>query len=137
MRTKVVIFILATFMLCSCKTHYVTVEKEIPVETVKVEYRTIAKVDSVWVHDSVGTRLSGDTVLIDRVRSVYKYLREVDTLCVTDSVDRPIYVNTETVTEVRRLTAGQRILAWSGVVAWILLLLFLLGKFKDKLGIDK
>ena len=135
-KTWIMACLLGLLSLCSCKTHYVITEKEVPVETVKVEYRTSTRVDSVYVMDSVSVYMEGDTVFKDKIRLVYRDLLRTDTVHERDSVEKPVYVKTEEVTEVNRLTVGQKFLAWSGFVAWILLVLFLVGKLKDKLGVD-
>ena len=90
----VVMFILmAAGILASCKTktQIVTVPEYHKEYIVRSD--TIARVDSVLLHDSVFVYHSGDTIVInkvayrDRVRNVYK--TRTDTLVKTDSVRVP------------------------------------------------
>lgn len=88
----VAMFILmAVGILTSCKTKYVTVPEYHKEYIVRSD--TVARVDSVLLHDSVFVYNSGDTIVVnkvmyrDRVRNVYK--TRTDTICKTDSVRVP------------------------------------------------
>lgn len=56
-------------LLNSCRTQY------IPVETVKTEFRTRDSIryDSIYHHDSVFVRMTGDTVYLYKYKYLYKY----------------------------------------------------------------
>lgn len=88
----VAMFILmAAGILTSCKTKYITVPEYHKEYIVRSD--TVARVDSVLLHDSVFVYNVGDTVVInkvayrDRVRNVYK--TRTDTILKTDSVRVP------------------------------------------------
>lgn len=88
----VVMFILmAAGILASCKTKYVTVPEYHKEYIVRSD--TVARVDSVLLHDSVFVYNVGDTIVVnkvmyrDRVRNVYK--TRTDTIVKTDSVRVP------------------------------------------------
>lgn len=73
---------------------------------------TFAKMDSVYVHDSVYTYHTGDTVFInkvrykDRIRNVYKV--RTDTLIKTDSIRVPYPIEKQlTKSEKRYITLGK------------------------------
>lgn len=128
MKTKIIVLILSVFTLCSCRTHYVTVEKEVPIETVKLEYRTAIKTDSMYVHDSIMIYMLGDTVYRDKTKIVYRDILRIDTIHKTDSIEKPVYLTTET--ETHKLTSWQEFFFWSGAIAWIILIITTLYKSK-------
>lgn len=67
--------------------------KYVPVETLKVEYRTRDSIrhDSIYKHDSVYVKEKGDTVYkyIKQVENRYLFINKTDTLLQTDSVKVP------------------------------------------------
>ena len=106
----------------SCKTTQLTVSetasKERIAETVKI------KTDSIYIYhqDSVIVLIRGDTVFVDRWRSLYKYRNTTDTLRLRDSlyIDRNVNI-TETV-EVNRPTGWQWFQIWCGRILLLILL---------------
>lgn len=71
----------------SCRTQYV------PVETVRIEYRTRDSVryDSIYKHDSIFYLIKGDTVYkyVRQVEYKYLFINRTDTILKTDSVQVP------------------------------------------------
>ena len=65
----------------------------IPIETVKVEYRTRDSIryDSIYKHDSIYIKEKGDTVYkyIKQVANRYIFVNKTDTIIKTDSVQVP------------------------------------------------
>ena len=91
----VAMFILmAAGILTGCKTKYVTVPEYHKEYIVRSD--TIARVDSVLLHDSVFVYNVGDTIVInkvmyrDRMRNVYK--TRTDTICKRDSIPYKVEV---------------------------------------------
>ena len=85
-------------ILSSCRTvKYV----EVPVETVKTEYKV--QKDSVYLHDSINvyTEVKGDTVYITKYKYRLKESCTVDTFIKRDSI--PVIVKVRTVVEVNKL----------------------------------
>ena len=122
----VVMFILmAAGILASCKTKVVTVPEYHKEYIVRSD--TVARVDSVLLHDSVFVYNVGDTIVVnkvmyrDRVRNVYK--TRTDTICKTDSVCVPYPVEKEP-TKVQQLyiTIGRYALIAAAVIAVLAML---------------
>ena len=67
--------------------------KYVPVETLKVEYRTRDSIrhDSIYKHDSVYIKEKGDTIYkyIKQVENRYLFINKTDTVLQTDSVQVP------------------------------------------------
>lgn len=84
--TLMILLILGS-LLNSCRTQY------IPVETVRTEFRTRDSIryDSIYHHDSVFVRMTGDTVYLYKYKYLYKYqyVNKIDTLMQTDSIQVP------------------------------------------------
>lgn len=76
--------------LFSCQTQY------IPVETIKIEYRYVDRVqfDSIYKHDSTMIYRNGDTVYLNKYQYIYKYLylNRVDSFVKVDSIQVPYRV---------------------------------------------
>lgn len=91
-RLPCILIILITLggWLSSCRTQY------IPVETVKMEYRTRDSIlhDSIYHRDSVYVAVKGDTVYEYKYKYLYKYqyINKTDTLIKTDSIPIPYQV---------------------------------------------
>lgn len=98
---KTILFLFIAYIvitsLTSCKTKYVTVP-EYHTEYV-VRSDTFHTMDSVLIHDSIYTYMTGDTVIVnkvryrDRISNVYK--TRVDTLIKRDSVTVQVPVEKE------------------------------------------
>ena len=111
----VVMFILmAAGILASCKTktQIVTVPEYHKEYIVRSD--TVARVDSVLLHDSVFVYNVGDTIVVnkvmyrDRVRNVYK--TRTDTIVKTDSVRVPYPVEH---TEKQYIVSGKTLVLWA------------------------
>lgn len=111
MRYLIILLLLLTIG-CST-TKYV----EIPVETVKTEYKTIEKVDTVIAHDSIIIKDSGDTVFIEKYKYLYRIRESRDTVMVIDSI--PVIQKVEITKEVNKLKTWQIILMILGGVSII------------------
>jgi hypothetical protein len=106
------------YALTGCTT---TRTEYVPVETVRERVDTVrllaARVDTVEAVDSVLVWVSGDTVLVDKIRYRYKYRERVDTVyrAKVDSVmvqePYPVEVTKEVA---RKLSWWQKCLMWVG-----------------------
>ena len=111
--------------LCGCKqTEYV----EVPVETVKIEYKV--KKDSIYLRDSINvfTEVKGDTVYYTKVKYQLKEVVKNDTVLKIDSI--PVVIEIPKAVEVNRLYTWQKALMYLGGVGVILLLGFIINKIK-------
>lgn len=105
----------ALLSLVGCKTKYVSVPEFHTEYIVKTD--TFAKVDSVYLKDSVFVYHNGDTVIInkvayrDRYHNIYKV--SVDTIFKRDSISVP-YPTERTLTknEQRLMTLGRMFIAF-------------------------
>lgn len=92
-----------------CKTQTVYV----PTETVKTEYVEKFRHDSVFTHDSILVKSSGDTVFMEKYKYLYKYKTLRDSVYVTDSIQVPYAVKGDTV-YVNRMHRWQQMLMLLG-----------------------
>lgn len=80
-------------MLLTILLHGCAPIKYVPVENVKVEYRTRDSIryDSIYKHDSVYIKEKGDTIYkyIKQVENRYLFINKTDTVLQTDSVQVP------------------------------------------------
>ncbi len=121
-----------------CKTKYVSVPEYHKEYIVRSD--TVAKVDSVYMKDSVFVYHNGDTIIInkvlyrDRYKNVYKV--RVDTIMRSDSVRVPYPVEKElTKVEKRYMTVGKYVMKafqWILVAAILAFLSWLAGKIMKK-----
>lgn len=108
-----------------CKTKYVSVPEYHTEYIVKSD--TFAKLDSVYLRDSVYIYHSGDTVVINRVayrdryHNIYKV--RLDTIIRRDSIPYPVE-RTLTASEQRLMTLGRFFIAFLFLVIGIAVLLF-------------
>lgn len=83
----ITIFLFSGIWFTSCRTQYV------PIETVRIEYRTRDSVryDSIYKHDSIFYLIKGDTVYkyVRQVEYKYLFINRTDTILKTDSVQVP------------------------------------------------
>lgn len=83
----ITILLFSGIWFTSCRTQYV------PVETVRIEYRTRDSVryDSIYKHDSIFYLIKGDTVYkyVRQVEYKYLFINRTDTILKTDSVQVP------------------------------------------------
>lgn len=85
------IFLMLGIWFASCRSI-----KEVPVETIRTEYKYIDRLqhDSIYVKDSVRYYIKGDTVFADKYLYRYKYLfiNRVDSFVKIDSIQVPYLV---------------------------------------------
>lgn len=123
------LFVSLVFITQSCKIkEYV----EVPVEVEKVKIEYVHKLDSIYLHDSVATYIMqrGDTVFVDRYKYKIKEVYRTDTIHKIDSIPKVVQVKVKEVVEVNKLNFIQKILMWAGGVGILLILGFLICKFK-------
>lgn len=124
--------------LASCKTKYVSVPEYHKEYIVRSD--TIAKVDSVFLKDSVFVYHNGDTVIVnkvlyrDRYRNIYKV--RTDTLLRSDSVRVPYPVERELTKQEKRYQSVGRYVCkafqWMLAAAALAFLAWLAGKMRNK-----
>lgn len=121
MYLSVAVLIVATWLI-SCRTQYV------PVETVKVEYRTRDSIrqDSIYLRDSVYMTVKGDTVYLYKYKYLYKYryIDRTDTLMTTDSIQVPYPVE-------KQLTGWQQLKMDYGGAAMLVIIVIVIVKMKN------
>ncbi len=100
--------------------------KSVPVESVKLDSVRIVdyKRDSVFVKDSVFVREKGDTVFLDRWRTVYRETTRVDTALVvrTDTIQKVVNVpRTLSKIEMLKMNIGTGVLWAAGIIGAVAL----------------
>ena len=115
---KLVFIMLAILMLSACKT--TTKIVEVPVEVIKKEYIHDAKIDSVYIRDSIDRWQKGDTLYITKWHTKFKYINKVDTIVKTDSIPKIVPVVKEV--EVNHIYWWQKTLMYIGFLVVIILL---------------
>lgn len=107
-----------TLLLLSCSSQQKIVE--VPVETIRTEYITDHRKDSIYVHDSIDRYIKGDTVYQDRYRYRYKYISRIDTILKTDTVPQIITQTMVQTREVNKIKLWQSILMYIGIGAIVI-----------------
>lgn len=120
--------VLLSILLLSCRTKERIVE--VPVETIRTEYKTNRIYDSIFVKDSVDRFIRGDTVFLYKEHSLIKYRDRVDTLIVRDTIPKLIKVETVKEVKVNVIHWWQEALMWLGGVLGLGLLITVIRKFK-------
>ena len=116
-------------VLQGCKTkEYI----EVPVEVEKVKIEYVHKLDSIYLHDSIFTQIvqRGDTIFVDRYKFKVKEVYKTDTIHQIDSIPKIVEVKIKEIVEVNKLYSWQKALMWTGGVGILILLGFLINKFK-------
>lgn len=117
-----VVTLIVTTGFTSCWTQYV------PVETVKVEYRTRDSIrqDSIYLRDSVYMTVKGDTVYLYKYKYLYKYryIDRTDTLMTTDSIQVPYPIE-------KQLTGWQQLKLDYGGAAMLVIIVIIIVKLKN------
>lgn len=117
-----VVALIVTTGFTSCRTQYV------PVETVKVEYRTRDSIrqDSIYLRDSVYMTVKGDTVYLYKYKYLYKYryIDRTDTLMTTDSIQVPYPIE-------KQLTGWQQLKLDYGGAAMLVIIVIVIVKLKN------
>ena len=119
---KLVLIVIAILLFSACRTITKTIEVpvEIPVEVVKKEYIHDAKIDSIYIRDSIDRWQKGDTLYITKWHTKFKYINKVDTIVKTDSIPKIVPVVKEV--EVNHIYWWQKSLMYIGVLVVIILL---------------
>ena len=108
---KTIVFvILSILFLFGCRT-----QKDIqyvPVQTTKIEYQDRLQRDSIHVLDSVFIHQKGDTVWLERYKTVYKEYLKHDSVSKTDTIRVPCPVTVEK--PVNYITGWQHFQIWLG-----------------------
>lgn len=125
MRKLLLMIVLLIITVCSCTT---TRFVEVPVETVRTEYKFNTRVDSIFERDSIDRWISGDTVFIYKEHTKYKYKERVDTLIQRDTIPKLIKLETVKEVEVNRIKWYQKALMWLGFIGLMVLISY--GTFK-------
>lgn len=134
---KLLLIILFLCLGCSSPRYI-----EIPVETVRTEYvyrldkDSTAKLDSIYVRDSIFIKEKGDTIFQYKERTKYKIeykdkiVNKIDTVLKADSIEKPIIIKEEV--EVNKLHWWQKVLMYSGLALLIGIIVKLYNKIKRK-----
>lgn len=117
-----------TLLLVSCSSRRQIVE--IPIEVVRTEYKYDSIIDSVYIRDSVDRYIKGDTVFLYKERIKYRYLSKVDTIVKTDTIPKVVKVESVEQVVVNHIKWYQKILMYLGGLSSIILLIWLICKFK-------
>lgn len=125
MRKLLIIIVLLILTVCSCTTTRLV---EVPVETVKTEYKFNTRVDSIFERDSIDRWIAGDTVFIYKEHTKYKYKEKVDTVIQRDTIPKIIKLETVKEVEVNHIKWYQKSLIWLGFIGLLFLIAF--GTFK-------
>lgn len=134
---KLLLIILFLCLGCSSPRYI-----EVPVETVRTEYvyrldkDSTAKLDSIYVRDSIFVKEKGDTIFQYKERTKYKIeykdkiVNKTDTVLKVDSIEKPIIIKEEV--EVNKLHWWQKVLMYSGLALLIGIIVKLYNKIKGK-----
>lgn len=119
--------LLICIILVSCKT--VTQVKEIPVETIRTEYKDKIIKDSIYLRDSIHIVQKGDTIYSTQVKYRYIYKNRIDTIIKTDTIPNIITV---TNTEIQnKLYDWQKILMVIGISSILLFIYCIVKYFRE------
>lgn len=96
------LLIIILFFIVSCGT---TKYIEIPVETIKTEYKDRLIYDSIYIKDSISNSIINDTIFTTKYKYIYKTKIEKDTINITDTITKTITIDKEK--EVNKLKTWQ------------------------------
>lgn len=108
---KAILIIILLIATACTTTRYI--ETPVPIETIKTEYITQLKEDSIYIHDSIDRYISGDTVYQYKYKYIYKFLNIKDTIQQIDTIQIPIEVMQ--IKEVNKLKWYQSTLMYLGL----------------------
>lgn len=108
---RLLIIIILLIATACTTTRYI--ETPVPIETIKTEYITQIKEDSIYIHDSIDRYISGDTVYQYKYKYIYKFLNTKDTIQQIDTIQIPIEVTQ--IREVNKLKWYQSTLMYLGL----------------------
>lgn len=121
---KMYILLLLVFCLSCTTVKYI----EVPVETIKTEYITQFKTDTIIQKDSIDRYIKGDTVYNYKYKYIYKTSIAHDTLIVRDTI--PVTIKEEVYREVNKLYDWQKGLMGLGIASMLGIIYFLYRKIK-------
>lgn len=125
MKTKLVVFLISSVIVCGCKTRTVVMTvPEVRTDTVIISK---SQRDSIWLHDSthVSEKTEGDTVWLEvrqwHTKYVEKLVRDTSYIATHDTIPMPYPV--EVIKEVEKeLNWRERIqMAFGEFAMWLLL----------------
>lgn len=108
---RLLIIIILLIVTACTTTRYI--ETPVPIETIKTEYITQIKEDSIYIHDSIDRYISGDTVYQYKYKYIYKFLNTKDTIQQIDTIQIPVEVTQ--IREVNKLKWHQSTLMYLGL----------------------
>jgi len=123
---KMFFAVVVTAVMCGCtKTEYITVERVTHDTTYVAKHQR----DSIWLHDSIRVSEKGDTIRIEKWHTKYVEREVHDTLyqSVRDTIPQP-YPVTEYVE--KPLGWWQKGLIWIGIIALMVVIVWIVGKLK-------
>lgn len=100
MKKLVVILVLMTLTLCSCKTKYIETVHYEPVEVHDTVNVAMHVRDSITLHDSVFIHMKGDTVFSERWRTEYRWKKQTDTVVKIREVPKLL---TDTISQIKEV----------------------------------
>ncbi len=114
MRFIISVLTLTGFLFLSCKTKTIYV----PVETQEKqkEYVDRWQRDSIYLHDSIFVEKKGDTIWLQKYKTIYKERLVRDSIFITDSIHLQVPYPVVEVKEINRLRTWQIILMCLGGV---------------------
>lgn len=121
------VFIIVILIVSACTTTKVV---EVPVETIRTEYKNNITYDSIYVRDSIERWIQGDTVYLTRYHTLYRYKDRLDTIMTTDTITKVVKVDIVKETKVNELYWWQKTLMWLGGILSLLILILIIRKFK-------
>lgn len=125
----VLLIVAILFIVQSCRT--VTQVKEIPIETIKTEYKDKVIQDSIYFRDSILILQKGDTIYSTQVKYRYVYKNRIDTIIKVDTIPNIVTI---TNTEVQnKLYNWQKILIVIGLITTLLLISYIVKYLKDNI----
>lgn len=114
MKQIISVLMFASVLLLSCKSKTIYV----PVETIEKEKEYIDRWrrDSIYLHDSIIVKKKGDTIWLQKYKTIYKERLVRDSIFITDSIHLQVPYPVMEVKEINRLRTWQIILMCLGGV---------------------
>ena len=126
---KLIIGLIIIFIMVSCSTVRTV---EVPLETIKIEYKDKIQYDSIYLKDSILIMQKEDTIYNTKIVYQYKYKYLKDTINIKDTIQIPIKI-TE-VKEVNKIYTHQWILIIVGFLALCYLVYKIINLIYNKYG---
>ncbi|MCL1936982.1 MAG: hypothetical protein FWF52_01125 [Candidatus Azobacteroides sp.] len=108
MKTRLLIIFVCLFCVSGCRT----VKQYVPVPEKHTEYIDKILRDSIYVQDSVFFTVKGDTIWLEKVRTVYKEKLKVDSVYLMDTI--PVIQEVIVEKPVNFITGWQNFQMWCG-----------------------